>query len=449
MITLQILRNMKELSKYFCTAPWTHTYLSPQTERRICCASREQASWQKQYIDKDSVASSKEYTPSTLDEHWNSEHMKSVRRRILDGESIPECQVCNDSLLNLYTYKDYFTKTMFPHKVNEILSSTDETGYTTMKPVSFDYRIYNLCNFKCRMCGEQLSSAWETEKRTMGWWDPKKDLWMVPEAKQKIEEFQKTVCEEELWESVKNNTIEEIYWVGGEPLMYQIHWDIMQYLVQSGHSKNVTVRYNTNLSRISYKGIDLYGLLPHFKHVNMCCSQDATGDVAEWVRTGLKYNEWLTNFKQGIFLNGLFNMDSMVIDVTLTLPGLLDMKALIDLAVELNVKSYVKISFDFDPSAIMSPMCLPRDILNDICADLIEYERENGNEFTKIYSETFNDMKTRPTFEEKYGVAHAKGLIDGKERYQRIAKFRKDNEKITIEDILSRNERVIDWWNNI
>ena len=38
-------------NKVFCTAPWTHTYISPQSERRMCCASREEHQFQKQYID--------------------------------------------------------------------------------------------------------------------------------------------------------------------------------------------------------------------------------------------------------------------------------------------------------------------------------------------------------------------------------------------------------------
>ena len=77
-------------NQYLCTAPWTHTYLSPQTERRICCASREQASWQRQYIDQPDSASNAEYSPIPLTDHWNSEQMRSVRRRILNRESIPE-----------------------------------------------------------------------------------------------------------------------------------------------------------------------------------------------------------------------------------------------------------------------------------------------------------------------------------------------------------------------
>ena len=437
-----------DISPYFCVAPWTHTYISPQSERRLCCASREPAAWQKQSIDA-SGGESTEYAPIGLDDHWNSSHMKSIRRRILQGEKIPECQVCNDQILNLYTYKQYFTETLFPHKIEEILQSTDENGFTNMKPVSFDYRIYNLCNFKCRMCGEQLSSSWESERRLMNNWDPQGAKWMIPENKDKIVKFQREVVEQELWKSVTDKTIEEIYWVGGEPLMYDIHWEVMQFLVASGHSKNVIVRYNTNLSRTSYKNTNLYDLLPHFKKVNVCCSIDATNKIGEWIRTGLNWDNWLYNFKQGIFLNSLFGMDAMVLDVTLTLPGMLGIKELIDLAVKLNVKSYVKITFDFDASAIMSPMCLPRTILNDMCDDLIAYETIHGNRLTRIYSETFTAMKERPTFQDKY-PNWAAGLKEGKQQYNNIAIFRKDGEvAITIEEIFKTNPVVHNWWDNI
>jgi len=296
------------------------------------------------------------------------------------------------------------------------------------------------------MCGEQLSSSWETEKRVMNMWDPVRDKWMLPENKIKIADFQSTVIEEELWAAVIDKTIEEIYWVGGEPLMYDIHWKVMQYLVGSGHSKNVTVRYNTNLSRLTYKGTNLYDLLPHFKHVNMCCSQDATGEVAEYVRSGLKWSEWLQNFKNGIFLNDAYGMNGMVIDVTITLPGMLDMKNLIDLAVSLGVKSYVKITFDFDPSALMSPMCLPKEILNPLLDELIEYERVYGNEYTRIYSNTFRDMKTRPNFSDKY-TDHQRGLVNGKKRYERIDEYRKESD--LLRKILSRDARVLEWYDNI
>ena len=69
----------------FCMAPFTHTYLSPQSERRLCCASREKASWATQYIDSEKADSNSTYEPSTLDNHWNSDYMKSIRKKLLDG----------------------------------------------------------------------------------------------------------------------------------------------------------------------------------------------------------------------------------------------------------------------------------------------------------------------------------------------------------------------------
>ena len=75
-----------------CMAPWTHTYLSPQTERRICCASREPAQNFRQYIN--TAAGTGKYTPITLTEHWNLSHMRSVRRRMMAGESLSAEQIC-------------------------------------------------------------------------------------------------------------------------------------------------------------------------------------------------------------------------------------------------------------------------------------------------------------------------------------------------------------------
>ncbi len=145
-----------------CLAPWVHTYLSPQTERRMCCASREPAQNFEQYID--TAAGTGRYIPVTLEQHWNSDHMRSVRRRMMAGETLPECEVCNDQLLNTNVYRTYFDH-LFQHKLEEVYNNTMPDGTTTMEPVSWDYRFSNLCNFKCRTCGDMLSSAWESEQK--------------------------------------------------------------------------------------------------------------------------------------------------------------------------------------------------------------------------------------------------------------------------------------------
>ena len=119
-----------EGNKTFCMAPWSHTYLSPQSERRLCCASREKANWATQYIDGDSADEDSTYNPGTLKEHWNSEYMKGIRRDLMAGKEIPQCTVCNDKLLNISIYRDYFTKTLFPNKIDEAFEKTREDGHT-------------------------------------------------------------------------------------------------------------------------------------------------------------------------------------------------------------------------------------------------------------------------------------------------------------------------------
>lgn len=435
-----------EGNKTFCIAPWTHTYLSPQSERRLCCASREKASWASQYIDSEKSDKNSKYTPVSLDEHWNSPYMMDIRKKLMEGEEISQCEVCNHKLLNIYTYRDYFTKNLFVNKINEAFEKTNDDGYTEMKPISFDYRISNLCNFKCRMCGDQLSSSWEAENRMLGYYDNSTELWATKEYKPIIEKFQKEVAEKELWDAVTEGRIEEIYWVGGEPLMFKIHWDVMQYLVQSGHSKNVTVRYNTNLSKISFKGVNLYDLLPYFKNVNISASIDGTDKIVEYIRHGIKWESWLNNFKQGLFLNELYGDDGIVLDITITSPGLFSMKNLFDLALELNVKSYIKKTFAFDSSIIMSPSMIPRNILNKIIDDNINYMKLKVTPKTKIYIEAFEDLKIINTFEETYDD-YLKGISDGKQRMRLIDNLR--NNEGVLDNIFSKNTDLINWWNSI
>jgi NAD-dependent SIR2 family protein deacetylase len=193
----------------------------------MCCASREPAQNFRQYVD--SGAGTGKYIPLTLEEHWNGDHMRDVRRRMMAGEEMPECTVCDKKLLNTSVYRDYFWH-LFGHKYQEAMDSTAADGSTTMKPRSWDYRFSNLCNFKCRMCGDMLSSSWESEQRQykMIDWSNAQNHWMLPEVREKITEFQDTQIEAEFSQAVEEHRVEEVYWVGGEPLMFEQHWRYMK-----------------------------------------------------------------------------------------------------------------------------------------------------------------------------------------------------------------------------
>jgi hypothetical protein len=435
----------KDGNKTLCMAPWTHTYLSPQTERRMCCASTEKATSFKQYIDTGSDA--KEYNPKTLDEHWNSEHMKSVRRRMMAGEELPECQVCNNKLLNTDVYRTYFNS-LFGHKEEDLWRLTNSDGSTEMPVVSFDYRFSNLCNFKCRMCGDMLSSSWEAEQRKNEMWSPWAKPWMAEPVRSKIKQFQEDEVEKEFARAVDNHLIEEIYWVGGEPLMYEQHWKYMKQIVDQGDADKVYVRYNTNLSRTKYKGIDLYNdLLVHFKDWQICASIDGTGEIGEWIRDGLDYEKWLQNFKDGVEIKR--DSRQMRLDVTLTTPGLLEVKNLFRLSKRFNVEMLTKVVFTFSPNIVLSPLALPRKLLNEIVDELLEFIEPRADRNQKSLVDVLKNLKTRPNIEETWPETFKKELQEGKIYQEDIGRLRRDYKKVTLPQILSQDDRLIDWWEAI
>ena len=421
-----------------CMAPWTHTYLSPQTERRMCCASREPAQNFEQYIDTRSGTG--RYIPVTLEEHWNSPHMQSVRRRMMAGETLPECEVCNDKLLNTDVYRTYFWH-LFKHKYDDVIGKTDLNGRTSMQPVSWDYRFSNLCNFKCRTCGDMLSSSWETEQRQhqMVDWTNAKNTWMQPDVRREIAQFQDTQIEEEFSRAVEEHRVEEIYWVGGEPLMYEQHWRYMKRIIELGDGKNVYARYNTNLSRIELGGWNLYkDILLGLRDWQICASLDGTGAIGEYIRTGLSYPLFLNNFRQGLEI--ATNPRQMRLDFTLTLPGMFEVDNMTALAEELGVQLLAKVIFSFGPDIIMSPLALPRTILD-------QWVDELAGRSAGAMRDVLLQLKTRPTFAEQWPDTYRAGLAKGKARVLQLESIR--TQKITMAEILSARPDVKEWWDQI
>lgn len=414
-------------------APWTHTYLSPQTERRLCCASREPAQSFTQYID--TAEGDNEYTPETLDEYWNGPGIRSIRRQMLNNEVPDACQVCDKKLLNQDVYRDYFGH-MFSHKWDEVQENTDETGWTSMKPVSWDYRFSNLCNFKCRMCGPMLSSSWETEARKQNKIEP----WMEKSVKKKIEVFQRDTVEEEFSQAVEEHRVEEIYWVGGEPLMYEQHWKYMKRIIELGDGPGLYARYNTNLSRVDFKGVNLYSdILDNIRDWQVCASIDGTGRIGEYIRHGLDYHSWLKNFEQG--LRHSRNSRMMRLDFTLTLPGLFEVVNICKLARELNVDILAKVTFAFTPDICMSPLFLPRDLLEKTVNEiLLTHGVENRTMRTMLKS-----LLERPTFEEQWPDEYAKARTKAKWHMKSLDDLRGGTR---FEETLMR-EDVRKWWNEI
>jgi hypothetical protein len=286
-----------------------------------------------------------------------------------------------------------------------------------------------------------LSSSWETEQKqhNMVDWSNPKNTWMRPEVRRDISAFQDSQIEAEFAEAVEQHRVEEVYWVGGEPLMYEQHWRYMKRIVELGDGPKVYARYNTNLSRVDYRGVNLYrDILSGLRDWQICASLDGTGAIGEYIRTGLEYDQWLEHFGQAVEIQR--HRRQVRIDFTLTLPGMFEVTRIRQLAERFGVDVLAKVIFSFSPDIIMSPLALPRAVLDAWVDELVP-------EVDGALRDVLSQLKQRPTFEQQWPDQYAKGLAKGKARVLQLESIR--TQPTTMTEILSARPAVLEWWNNI
>jgi hypothetical protein len=286
-----------------------------------------------------------------------------------------------------------------------------------------------------------LSSAWESEQKTHNMVDTSnpKNNWMRADIRSQITKFQENEVEAEFAAAVEEHRVEEVYWVGGEPLMYEQHWRYMPRIIELGDGPRLYARYNTNLSRIHYRGLDLYrDILSRVRDWQICASLDGTNSIGEYIRTGLDYEQFCRNFEAGLAV--ATNPRQMRLDFTLTLPGMFEVSAMESLAQRYGVQLLAKVIFSFTPDIVMSPLALPRRLLAPWLDELIVTA-------TGAMRDVLVQLKNRPTFEEQWPDQYRAGLVRGKARVLKLESIR--TQPTTMNEILSGRPEVLDWWNKI
>ena len=225
--------------------------------------------------------------------------------------------------------------------------------------------------------------------------------------------------------------------------MWKIHWKSMERILELGYQDEVSIRYNSNMSRIKYFGMNLFDdLLSKFPHWNILASIDGANEVGEYIRTGLNFSEWLQNMQHARkFVN---NRKQLRMDLTMTMPGMVGLQEMLDTAEQLDVDLLAKRVFGFSPDNLWSPMCLPRNLLDDIVNEFIEKNKKRLGRHTYFYS-ALQDLKKKPTYDQMFKEKYSEGLVKGKKRVLKLDQIRNTN----IENILKKDLRILKWWQSI
>lgn len=253
------------MNKTFCMFPWVHLSVQPDGEVLPCCWSASMGL----YLENKS-----------LPEIWNSEEIKNLRVNMLKGIESPNCQYCYMSeKVGQESYRQ-LTNKKYKHHIKTVKKTKEDGTVDKLNLIHWDFRFSNLCNFKCRMCAPTSSTCWYSD-------DEKVFGTLFNNGK---------VAKIDVLEELDPlfDIVEEIYFAGGEPLIMDEHYYILEKLIELKKT-DVRLVYSTNLSVLRYKKHNILEIWKNFSDISVGASLDGTGKRGELIRSGMRWRIFLSN----------------------------------------------------------------------------------------------------------------------------------------------------------
>ena len=294
--------------KTFCTQPFSNIQISVQGLYKICCLANDDAD--RGHV-KDADGNYMHILDHDIDAVFNSITHQEHRLQLSKNEEPERCINCYDkekSSVGGSSVRQ--SRNNMKHRIFEIVDVNDADklmkadGTIKSKPVALDVRFGSLCNAKCIMCNVAHSSMWEEDTiklygpnglklfkqelvdqgASTRWWET--DRWW--------EQFEKIAP-----------NLRSLYPVGGEPLIVPEHDTMLEKLVEWGYAKDIELEYDTNLTVINPKLINLW---KQFKNIVLRVSIDETEDRYHLVRFPSNWNRLIDNINrlkaEGINITG-------------------------------------------------------------------------------------------------------------------------------------------------
>jgi MoaA/NifB/PqqE/SkfB family radical SAM enzyme len=249
-------------SKTFCIYPWIHLHTYPTGEAYPCCHAEM----------KPGVVGN--CRTNTLAEIWHGAPMQKLRADMLNETPNAACVRCYEQEESGFFSGRRSANKHHGHHIKKLEDNPFEMTY-------WDIRFSNLCNLKCRSCGHIFSSQWYQDQAKLAGGDWKERNTVLNYAGR---------TETDMWEQLEPHLdyVEQIYFAGGEPLLMEEHYNILEELVKRGRF-DVRLIYNTNFTHTDLKGRSVFEYWKQFKSVAVGASLDAMGPRAEYIRKGTKW----------------------------------------------------------------------------------------------------------------------------------------------------------------
>lgn len=275
-----LLDNEKYLlteSKTFCMYPWIHLHAYPTGDAYPCCMANM----------NDRIGNTRE---NSLSEIWNGPAMRKLRVNMLTDQPSSACNHCYEKEQAGFFSGRMSANKHHGHHINKVKSTREDGTLDKFEMVYWDIRFSNLCNLSCRSCGHIFSSSWYQDQAQLAGGDWKKHNRVLNYAGR---------TETDIWEQLVPHLdyVEQIYFAGGEPLLMEEHYNILEELERRGRF-DVRLIYNTNFTHTRLKDRTVFDYWKKFQSVSVGASLDDMGARAEYIRKGTVWSEVEANRRQ-------------------------------------------------------------------------------------------------------------------------------------------------------
>lgn len=284
----------KNQTSWFCTIPFNQIYVEIDGQYQACCFGAPSG------VHFEDV--------SLKDWMINSKYMNDLRTEMLDPNSDLKaverhCKRCRDDERRYGRSRR--TNCMKIHTNShdhwDGVARTAELYRASGGEFDIDERIFELqlkiwgsnCNLDCHMCMHANS----TTRINSGF---KHDVWQdaIFGKKENQEQYIKNVLKDRVKSTnAIDQCVELAPWtrsiklIGGEPLIMKKQYEMLDRIIETGHSKEIIIKYQTNLTKMGTGKHRFIDYIPHFKKIHMVASVDGIGPVNDYMRRKSSWEE--------------------------------------------------------------------------------------------------------------------------------------------------------------
>jgi len=382
-------------SKTFCMHPFTGLATREDGAVKVCCRSAPIGFIQE----------------SSLEEIWNNDSMREVRRQVLCGERPEVCKPCFDlEDQGVESLRQRHINGIIPEaRINLYPKALDQLNDNYTMPFeipTMEIKLNNLCNLKCRMCHPMDSTAWNDWSEVKDLYNkegnflPDKIIKLNLERKPFLDSFENT---DNWWSSFEKLLphFRRVEFAGGEPLMDPQHYRILDMLKPYG--KNIEIKYATNGTTLGIsKGRTIHDYWPYFQSVAVNVSLDGIHDVYNHIRTNSNFSEVEKNIKE---IQTIPNVSRVVGAFTAQAGNILQAAECIDYFInEMNIVFY---SHRVSYPNVLSAQVLPQE-LKDLAISRLQSMADRVHKFPNIKKYPILEKITQQQIKDNVNYLQAK-----------------------------------------